>query len=120
MDLAVLQQLFELYNEDVKEFSLGTNPALAIAVLRACKEGESSQQEVAARLNMKQPAAAKWVKKFRKAKLAKYGERQKNGSRILRLTPAGCELVAKLESGTDQFLPPVPAGIFREAVQRAV
>jgi len=108
MDLAILQQLFERYNKHVEPHSLGTNPAQVIAVLRACKEGASSQQEFATRLKMKQPAAAKWLGKFGAAGLMEYGPRQEDGSKRLWLTPAGCELVAKLESGTDQFLPPVP------------
>jgi len=109
MDLAVLQQIFEMYNKEVKPYSLGIKPVQVIAVLRACKDGASSQKQVATRLKMKQPATAKWLDKFCAAGLTKYGKRQKDGSKMVRLTPAGCELVARLESGTDQFLPPVPA-----------
>lgn len=109
MDLAILQQLFERYNEVVEDYSLGTNPAQVVAVLRACQEGASSQQEVATRLKMKQPATHKWLGKFSAAGLMGYGPRQEDGSKMLRLTPKGCDLVAKLESATDQFLPPVPA-----------
>ena len=117
MDLAVLEQMFEMYNEYVEEMcsedfkrrSLGINPAQVIAVLRVCMEGVSSQREAALRLHMKQPAVNKWLEKFCEAGLIECGSRQKDGSKGVRLTPAGCELVAKLESLTDKFLAPPQA-----------
>ena len=109
MNLAILQQIFEMYNADVEQLSLGTDPALVVAVLRACKEGVSSQKAVATQLKMSQSATTRRLEKFCDAGLMKYGPRQKDGSKTPLLTPTGRELVDKLESVIDQSVPPVQA-----------
>ncbi len=104
MDIAVLQQLFATYRDHLGNLFPEDEPTRILTVLSLCRKRPVTQKELINLFGVKQPAITKLLEKLHREGLGDYGGRTRDGSKGFMLTPAGCEILDKLEIALDQSI----------------
>ena len=104
MDIAVLERLFVAYSHHLGYLFPEDEPTRILTVLSLCRKRPVTQKGLVGIFGVKQPAIAKFLEKLHREGLGDYGDRTKDGSKGFRLTPAGSDVLAELETALDQSI----------------